>query len=134
VASQRLHVEHVVGHWEACTDLAATRRQEALALVRTVPLLADAAADAERACGVRPFVIATGAARRPTCLTAAEVQRRSERAGALLVCFGTGWGLASEVFDTVDGVLEPIETSSGYNHLPVRGAVAIILDRLLAGG
>jgi hypothetical protein len=59
------------------------------------------------------------------------VRRRAERASPLLVCFGTGWGLAEQVFDSVDGVLEPIATDSGYNHLPVRAAVAIVLDRLL---
>ena len=134
VEAQRLHIAHVRDHWAQCSDLAASRRNEALALVRIVPRIEDAAGDVERACGVRPFVIATGAARRSGSLTAIEVGRRAERASALLVCFGTGWGLAEQVFGAVDGVLEPIETTSGYNHLPVRAAVAIVLDRLFAGG
>jgi hypothetical protein len=44
--------------------------------------------------------------------------------------FGTGWGLTREVKDDCDYVLAPIE-GKGYNHLSVRSAVAIILDRLL---
>ena len=44
--------------------------------------------------------------------------------------FGTGWGLTQEVKDSSDYVLAPIE-GKGYNHLSVRSAVAIILDRLL---
>lgn len=51
--------------------------------------------------------------------------------GSYLILFGTGWGLADEVFEKVDATLEPIDGVSDYNHLPVRSAVAIILDRLL---
>jgi hypothetical protein len=131
VEAQRRHIAQVRDHWASCSDLAATRRNEALARIRVVPHVEDAAKDVERTCGARPFVIATGAARRPGCLTAVEVRRRAE--SPLLVCFGTGWGLAEQVFDSVDGVLEPIATDSGYNHLPVRAAVAIVLDRLLGG-
>jgi tRNA (guanine37-N1)-methyltransferase len=46
--------------------------------------------------------------------------------------FGTGWGLAEEVFARSDAILAPIRGSAadGYNHLSVRSAVAIVLDRL----
>lgn len=50
----------------------------------------------------------------------------------VLLLFGTGWGLAEEVLDGVDLVLEPIRGRGTYNHLSVRSAVAIVLDRLLA--
>ena len=132
VEAQRAHVTRVRDHWASCSDLAATRRNEALALIRVVPRLEDAVSEAQRACGARPFVVATGAARRSGSLTAIEVWRRAEEISALLVCFGTGWGLTEQVFGMVDGVLNPIETASGYNHLPVRAAVAIVLDRLFA--
>jgi hypothetical protein len=46
------------------------------------------------------------------------------------ILFGTGWGLTREVKDSSDYILAPIE-GKGYNHLSVRSAVAIILDRLL---
>jgi hypothetical protein len=45
--------------------------------------------------------------------------------------FGTGWGLTSEVMEMADYRLAPIYGISDYNHLSVRSAVAIILDRLL---
>ncbi|MFA4904927.1 MAG: RNA methyltransferase [Candidatus Margulisiibacteriota bacterium] len=50
----------------------------------------------------------------------------------VLLLFGTGWGLAEEVLDQADLVLEPIQGFGSYNHLSVRSAVAIVLDRLLA--
>ncbi|MGI6224686.1 MAG: RNA methyltransferase [Peptococcales bacterium] len=47
-----------------------------------------------------------------------------------LLLFGTGWGLAKEVMDAADYRLYPILGAGEYNHLSVRSAVAIILDRL----
>ena len=51
----------------------------------------------------------------------------------MLVVFGTGWGLAPEVIRSADAILEPIRASieTRYNHLSVRSACAITLDRLL---
>ena len=60
-----------------------------------------------------------------------EVRDLLRQGRPLLLLFGTAWGLAPEVLATVDATLPPIEGSGDYNHLPVRAAVAIILDRLL---
>lgn len=53
--------------------------------------------------------------------------------GSVVLVFGTGWGLAPSVFERAAHVLEPIRSprADGYNHLSVRAAVAITLDRLL---
>ena len=48
-----------------------------------------------------------------------------------LLVFGTGWGLEKGIVERADIILAPIDGLSGYNHLPVRAAIAIILDRLL---
>jgi hypothetical protein len=51
---------------------------------------------------------------------------------AVVLLFGTGWGLATGVVSLADAVLEPIRAASeSYNHLSVRAACAIALDRLL---
>lgn len=39
-------------------------------------------------------------------------------------------GLIEEVMESSDYILEPIRGKAVYNHLSVRAAVAIILDRL----
>jgi hypothetical protein len=57
----------------------------------------------------------------------------SRRSHPFLLLFGTGWGLTEEVLKNSDYVLAPIE-GSDYNHLSVRSAAAIILDRLLGRG
>lgn len=48
----------------------------------------------------------------------------------ILLIFGTGCGLSPKVSELCDAVLEPIDTGSGFNHLSVRSAVSILLDRL----
>jgi hypothetical protein len=50
----------------------------------------------------------------------------------VLLLFGTGWGLSREVVAGADVRIEPIRAGAdtGYNHLSVRAACAITLDRL----
>jgi hypothetical protein len=50
----------------------------------------------------------------------------------VLLCFGTGWGLCPEVHAQAALCLEPIRARSdtGYNHLSVRAASAVVFDRL----
>jgi hypothetical protein len=50
---------------------------------------------------------------------------------AFLVLFGTGWGLLAETIESADYRLAPIRGTGAYNHLSVRSAVSIILDRIL---
>ena len=49
----------------------------------------------------------------------------------ILLLFGTGFGLTDEVMDMSYKIIEPIRGNTKYNHLSVRAAVSIILDRLL---
>ena len=50
----------------------------------------------------------------------------------VMLLFGTGWGLAPQVVDEADVCIEPIcaAQATGFNHLSVRAACAITLDRL----
>jgi hypothetical protein len=50
-----------------------------------------------------------------------------------IILFGTSWGLAPEVMDRIDIRLPPVlgDAETEYNHLSVRAAAAVILDRLL---
>lgn len=55
-----------------------------------------------------------------------------ERKRPIVFVFGTGQGLTSELVNKSDYILAPINGFSDYNHLSVRSAVAIVLDRFLA--
>ncbi len=48
-----------------------------------------------------------------------------------LLIFGTAWGLSKNLIKSANYRLEPITGITEYNHLSVRSAAAIILDRLL---
>lgn len=61
----------------------------------------------------------------------AREQLAAHRANPYLLVFGTGYGVENGcIREYSDYILEPIYGNSGYNHLSVRSAVAIITDRL----
>ncbi len=76
------------------------------------------------------MVIATSADRQDNSITCGDVQRELEQGTPVLLLFGTAWGLAPEVMQSVDATLPPINGVGDFNHLSVRSAAAIILDRL----
>jgi len=65
-----------------------------------------------------------------TGLPVVTAARLHEDPRPLALLFGTGWGLAPEALAAAKGVLPPIFGPSAYNHLSVRSAVSIVLDRL----
>lgn len=48
----------------------------------------------------------------------------------IIILFGTGWGLADEIINQANFRLAPIKGLDEYNHLSVRSATSIIIDRL----
>ena len=80
----------------------------------------------------RPTVLATCAQEKSSSIWPYSVVRQRISEGEhFLVLFGTAWGLAQEVIEAGDGILPPISGLGNYNHLSVRSAAAIVLDRLL---
>jgi len=77
-------------------------------------------------------VVVTGAAGRENSVSFPKLQALidAEQDQPFLLLLGTGWGLVEEVFDKSDYVLEPISGGGDYNHLSVRSAASIMLDRL----
>lgn len=131
-ALQRLALK-IVHHWEKGYGSRYNEtRKEALSLVRLNDTLDDAILDVERLCGVKPRLIATSArpgAGRTSFAVLKDMLIREVHPYLLLL--GTGWGLADPILAQADYILEPIEGDSDYNHLSVRSAAAIILDRLM---
>jgi hypothetical protein len=107
-------------------------RERALRRLRVVDNISVAVDQTRTETGVEPAVWATTARGTSGALTHEEASRllnRSSRPHLLML--GTGWGLASEALVRADAVLEEIRGVDGYNHLSVRCAAAILLDRLL---
>jgi hypothetical protein len=57
-------------------------------------------------------------------------EKMSQGSEPCLILFGTGWGIAEEVLEKADFSVEPIRGNADYNHLSVRAAAAVMLDRL----
>jgi len=104
-------------------------RVSALEKVQVVDTLEQAREDIARRCGVAPLVIAT-TARGAGSWSFHRVRSRLATQPVLLV-LGTGHGLAPEILERCDATLRPIRCLDTYNHLSVRAAAAIIVDRLL---
>ncbi len=131
-AGQQDLVASLLAHWR--TGFGASynpHRGEALALVKVASTLDEALEDWGAAIGGRPWPVLTGAGRHEN-MSFADC-RALLRKEPLFLVFGTGWGLAPTLFARGWAVLAPVDGADGYNHLPVRAAAAIILDRLLGG-
>jgi len=130
--SQIQLVEKMIRHWvEGTGAVYNPTRKESLSLVRITRTIDEADREISNLWEKKVKRVATGATRHPKSI-GFEIFRKllGDRSIPFLMLFGTGWGLTQEVKDSSDYVLAPIE-GKGYNHLSVRSAVAIILDRLL---
>lgn len=89
--------------------------------------------DAVNALGSGAELWTTSAQMRMGAITHAAARERLHAPGPpVLLVFGTGWGLAEQVYERAHAHLEPIPSlrPDGYNHLSVRAAAAILFDRL----
>lgn len=135
IEAQHALVARIIEHWTHGAGLRRIpERHVALALCESVPSVEQVVADIERREGVAPALIATAARPSPArpIATFGECRERLRAADRPhLILFGTGHGLADSLLQRADILLEPIAGRSDYNHLSVRAAAAIILDRLL---
>jgi len=133
VAEQRILAERIRGHWQDGWGASYNpKRREALELLRVVPELDAALSDLEENWQRPAKIVVTGAQDRSGSISCTGLRQLFEDSGQpFLLLFGTGWGLTEELFARADFVLESIKGTGEYNHLSVRSAAAIILDRLL---
>jgi tRNA (guanine37-N1)-methyltransferase len=129
IASQREKAEHIAALWLGDGEHG-EHRARALQLVRTAASLDDVIASLDS-----PVVVGTSA--NPASFPAIARRTPDELCAEfaiderpLILILGTGWGLADSLLPTVSRVLTPIEGATTWNHLSVRSAGAILLDRL----
>jgi hypothetical protein len=132
VKALRALSEKILDHWE--TGYGSTynlTRKEALALVGIESDLDGTIVAMERETGERPLLVVTSARPSPDGIGYEALRARLEAPGPpVLMVFGTGWGLAPDVMARADLRLAPVLGPTPYNHLSVRAAAAVILDRL----
>lgn len=131
---QQKLVKRIYRHWtEGFGAVYNKHRRDALSLVAIAPSLETAVLEIEGNEGERPILIATGAGTNRIKYINYKLAKKivaSHR--KVMILFGTAWGLSKELIEKSDYVLEPIFGVSDYNHLSVRSASAIILDRLFS--
>jgi hypothetical protein len=122
----------IIRHWtEGYGAAYNVHRKEAFDLVSINPSLEECIGEISGMEGGSPVLMATSATRRNIKgLTYSEAKKMVRSDRPVLLLFGTAWGLSEEIFEEADYYLYPIEGDAGYNHLSVRSAAAIILDRL----
>lgn len=132
IEAQRALVRHILGYWnDGPGGNRVPERADALSIIEPVHSLEECIARITADEGAAPTVVTT-AARSGFATTQYAAARAlvAARTAPVLLLFGTGHGLADSVIARADVHLAPVRPR-GYNHLAVRSAVAIILDRLL---
>ena len=112
-------------------------RHEALKQVSCEKSLDAVIAFIEKKEGKKPLIVVTsaheqnGGVAEEKNITYYDQEKVWAHQRPVLILFGTGNGLGPSVMQQADYVLVPIEGFSSFNHLSVRSAAAIILDRWL---
>ena len=131
--TQREIARRLRGYWtEDERKRENSNRGEALELVSVLDKLDEGILDIKDREGTDPLLVGTSARdvgdRIISYGDAREKIDDGER--PVFVLFGTGWGMADELVERMDYLLPPINGVGEFNHLSVRAAVAITLDRL----
>jgi hypothetical protein len=137
IEDQHQLIGRILGHWHTEQSKAYhPDRFEAVSLVRMMRSFDEVKAAIFAEQGEYPEVVLTDARPLPKSISYADYRRElssPDRSKPVLLVFGTGWGISDVFYPEVHRILAPVygpEGVEGYNHLSVRAAAAIILDRL----
>jgi hypothetical protein len=130
--SQQALIGRILRHYrEGYGATANATRAEALRDVVLTASINEALDDLAGRAGAPPLVVGTAARETPRSVGYPELAARIAAGGRpWLLLFGTAWGLAPEAVAMCDAFLGPVRGPGDFNHLSVRTAVAVILDRL----
>ena len=127
-------VARVISHWISGSGAAYNpKRRQALELIRVRKTL-DAVIDDIRENSnhsKKPRTVVTSARDNHVNLSFPGFYELLKNGDPYLLVLGTAWGLSESIFFAADYVLDSVKGNTNYNHLSVRSAAAIILDRVL---
>jgi hypothetical protein len=134
LSDQKALVQKIIAHWtDGAGGLYNPARRSALELIRINDSIGDVSEDIRSIEGKYPKTVVTCARKCPAGVSYDKFRNIIKAKNGIphLLIFGTAWGLSDAFISEADYVLEPITGTTDYNHLSVRSAAAIILDRLL---
>jgi hypothetical protein len=131
-AQQQELAEQIIGHWtRGYGGRVNPDRADALALTRICSNLDEVIEAIRENSDTEPLLVATSAAENnQQAISCSRLKKKLTGTRPVLLLFGTAWGLAPEILERGDATLPPISGGGEFNHLSVRSAVSIILDRL----
>jgi len=133
ISAQLDLAQEIINHWREGYGATYNKsRKDAFELVSLKESLDEVTTEIETQSGHVPKTIVTSANFNEGYLTFTSLRKmlKSNNLPYLLI-FGTGSGIADEVIQRADYRLEAIKGAGDYNHLAVRSAVAIIMDRVV---
>ncbi|WP_373498549.1 RNA methyltransferase [Desulfococcus sp.] len=131
---QRKLTRRIISHWvEGGGADYNPARGEALSIVRVKKTHGEMIEEITARGQGTPKTVVTSARKAPDSLTYGRLRCLLHRGGPYVLTFGTAWGLSGEYARAADYQLDPITGGTNYNHLSVRSAASIIVDRLLGG-
>ncbi|MCD6578293.1 RNA methyltransferase [bacterium] len=133
VISQRRLIKRISDYWNTGFGKKYNEnRSIALSYIKSITDLKVAVNYINRAERKFPKLVTTSARRFPNTITFKKLRKKifTEK-DAYLIILGTGWGLPPEIMLESDYILEAINGFTDFNHLSVRSAASVILDRLL---
>lgn len=132
LADQKSLIEKIVSHWVSGAGAKYNPiRREALELIRIKDSLAEVTDHIRSQGEGTPKTVVTCARDYDRSISYGSFQDMLKNRSSYLLIFGTAWGLSENFISKADYILEPIKGNTDYNHLSVRSAASIILDRLL---
>jgi hypothetical protein len=133
VAAQQAMVQRLIAHArDEARDVAARGAFTNARLVDRLEEAVSASRERHAAAGRQLKVVASSARRFDDAIEFSTMRAQlghPDQAALLLI--GKGWGLAKSVIESADQRLAPIEGGTKFNHLSVRTAAAVLVDRLL---
>jgi len=125
-------VERIVSHWiEGEGSRYNPIRRKALELIIVKDSLNEVVDDIANNGEGAPKTVVTCARPNARSISFDKFRAMLQAGKPYLLIFGTAWGLSEQIINSSDYVLEPVKGNTDYNHLSVRSAAAIILDRLI---
>jgi tRNA (guanine37-N1)-methyltransferase len=122
--SQLSFAQKIMDHWKkGFGGLYNPYRKRAFELIRLVEHFEEI----KRQTGA--LMVGTSAKRTEGCISWKEARDLAGKRDVCLV-FGTGSGLSPRMLSRLDAVIEPIDGKEDFNHLSVRSAVSIAVDRI----
>ncbi|MGB9694549.1 MAG: RNA methyltransferase [Caldisericaceae bacterium] len=131
--NERKMVERILQFWSTKGKDYNPNRLEAVSVLSLKESLKDVIDEISASEKTKPVLIGTSAQDQgKNQITFKETAELLSHQKPVAIVFGTGWGIAPEAKAQLEFFLPPINGLGEFNHLSVRSAASIVLDRIIS--